>query len=60
MSNGDSYTGQFKDGHMYGKGEYQYSDGQKVYGYFVNGRMISEKNAPAGRFRRPNHLMDIQ
>lgn len=41
MANGDSYSGNFKDGQMYGKGTYQYSDGQSVMGYFVNGRMIS-------------------
>jgi hypothetical protein len=32
---------------MYGRGEYRYSDGQSVHGYFVNGRMISEKNMMA-------------
>lgn len=46
MANGDSYNGQFKDGQMYGKGEYQYNDGQRVHGYFVNGRMISDKGGP--------------
>lgn len=34
---------------MYGKGVYQYSDGQGVTGYFVNGRMISEKQGMMGR-----------
>lgn len=62
MSNNDSYAGQFKDGHMNGKGEYCYANGQRAYGYFVNGRMISEKNKPRNfaRSRLSNNLFEIQ
>lgn len=54
MANGDSYIGQFKDGQMYGRGEYSYVDGQSVHGYFINGRMISEKNMMAAA--QPNNF----
>jgi hypothetical protein len=38
LSNGDQYSGEFKDGLPNGKGAYFYLDGRRYVGYFKNGK----------------------